>query len=221
MADGITIVTGANRGIGLELARLLHTQGVEVVATCRMASDGLIELGCRIEQLDVTDPASVKAFARRITDPVQLLINNAGVLRHDDVESLDFADIELQITTNALGPLRVTTALLDRFAPEARVVFVSSHMGSLQDAVEGGGMYGYRMSKAAANMAARCLSHDLRERQIAVRTIHPGFVRTRMTDNLGRVHPTKAALKLLQQVDTLTLETTGQFVGPDGEALPW
>lgn len=213
------IVTGANRGIGLRLARLLVERGDEVTGTCRMASDGLIELGVRIEQLDLTDPVSIEAFARRIDEPVDLLINNAGVLDHDDVDSLDFDGIRRQFEVNALGPLRVTSALMPRLAEGSKVAFVSSHMGSVHDAFEDGRMYGYRMSKAALNMAARCLAHDLRLRGVTVGIFHPGFVRTDMTNNLGHLSPLASAKRLLAHIDDLGPDQTGRFVGTEGEDI--
>lgn len=214
------IVTGANRGIGLRLARLYSERGDDVIATCRMASDGLIALGVRIEQLDLADPPSIEAFARRVEQPVDLLVNNAGMLVRDDLHTLDFDAVERQIRVNAVGPLRVTHAVADKLAHGSRVAFVSSHMGSLEDAIEDGRMYGYRMSKAALNMAARCLAHDLRDRGVTVGIFHPGFVRTGMTNKLGPIGPLEAALRLMGHIDALTPERTGCFCGPEGETIP-
>ncbi|MBK6847115.1 MAG: SDR family oxidoreductase [Proteobacteria bacterium] len=216
------LVTGANRGIGLELCCQLAARGDTVVATCRRASPALAALGVRVEEgVDVGDEASVAALARRLgTLRLDLLINNAGVLAHETLEALDLAGVRRQFEVNALGPLRVTLALLGHLGPGAKVGLVSSRMGSIGDNSSGGN-YGYRMSKAALNMAGVSLAHDLRPRGIAVAILHPGYVRTDMTGGSGHVDPPEAARGLLQRLDELTLESSGGFWHANGERLPW
>lgn len=216
------LVTGANRGIGLELCRQLAGRGDAVVATCRRASPALAALGVRVEEgVEVGDGASVAALARRLgTLRLDLLINNAGVLAHETLESLDLASVLRQFEINALGPLRVTLALLGHLGAGAKVGLVSSRMGSIGDNSSGGN-YGYRMSKAALNMAGVSLAHDLRPRGIAVAILHPGYVRTDMTGGSGHVDPPEAARGMLRRLDELTLESSGGFWHANGERLPW
>ena len=127
---------------------------------------------------------------------------------------------------NALGPLRVTQALLDRLGPGSKVAIITSRVGSIGENFTGG-LYGYRMSKAAANMLGICLARDLAKRRIAVICLHPGSVRTEMTRGLtggvvgDLVEPADAARGLLARIEELTIETTGTFRHANGETLPW
>ncbi len=215
------VVTGGNRGIGLELCRELVRRGDEVIATCRGGAGGLEGLGVRVEAgVDVADEASVKALAGRLEgERVDVLINNAGVLTHEDLNSLDFGRIERQMAINAYGPLRVTHALLGNLDAGSKVIIVTSRMGSIEDNTSGR-YYGYRMSKAAVNMAGMSLSHDLRPRRIAVGILHPGMVATGMTGHNG-IPAADSARMLIERVDALTLETSGVFWHANGERLPW
>ncbi len=219
---GTCVITGANRGIGLELCRQLRARGRDVVAWCRRSSPALDELDVVVhEGVDVTDDASVAAAAARLEDTsVELLVNNAGILTRESLDDLDFGRIRHQLEVNALGPLRVTAALLPRLGPGSKVAVVTSRMGSIADNTSGS-RYGYRMSKAAVNAAAKSLAVDLRPRDIAVAILHPGFVRTDMTGHTGMVEPEESARGLLARIDALSLETTGTFWHMDGEVLPW
>jgi NAD(P)-dependent dehydrogenase (short-subunit alcohol dehydrogenase family) len=216
------LVTGANRGIGLELCRQLAARGDQVIAVCRKAGPDLDKLGVRVEQgVDVADADSVKALARRLEGvSLDLLVNNAGVLGHEGLDHLDFEAIRRQFEVNALGPLRVTAALLPLLSKGSKVAIVSSRMGSIADN-SSGGSYGYRMSKAAVNAAGRSLANDLAMRGIAVVILHPGFVRTAMTGHNGMVDPPESARGLLARIDELGLESTGRFMHMSGEELPW
>jgi NAD(P)-dependent dehydrogenase (short-subunit alcohol dehydrogenase family) len=218
----IAVVTGANRGIGLELARQLHARGMSVVAVCRRTSAELDALGVRVEQgIDVADPASREELARRLgRDDIALLVNNAGVLRSDALDSVGLQDLRAQIEVNAVAPLFVTQALRSRLARGAKVAMITSRMGSLADNGSGG-YYGYRMSKAALNAAGVSLAHDLKPQGIAVVMLHPGPVRTGMTGGHGSLDPPEAVRGLLARIDELTLETTGRFLHQNGDPLPW
>lgn len=216
-----TLVTGANRGIGLELCRQLQARGDHVIAACRNHSGELEQLGVQIESgVDITSDESVARLAELVPDRVDLLINNAGVLTRETIEDLSFERIRHQFEVNSLGPLRVTAALLPRLGQGSKVAIVTSRMGSIADNTSGS-RYGYRMSKAAVNMAGVSLAHDLRPRGIAVAILHPGFVRTRMTDNQGLIDAKESARGLLCRLDELTLEASGTFWHANGEALPW
>ena len=215
------LVTGANRGIGLELCRQLQARGDHVIAACRNVSPELAELGVRIEtEVDVASDVSVTRLAQRVDRPIDILINNAGILTNETIDDLSFERIRKQLEVNTLGPLRVTAALLPRLREGSKVVIITSRMGSIADNTSGS-RYGYRMSKAAVNMAGVSLAHDLRPRGIAVAILHPGFVRTGMTGHQGHVDPAESARGLLARIDELTLETSGTFWHASGEELPW
>lgn len=218
----VAVVTGANRGIGLELCRQLLERGRDVVAVCRKASPELEGLGVRLEQgVDVTDAEAVANLGRRLGGSnVDLLINNAGILRHEGLDSMDFGSIVRQFEVNALGALRVTHALLPRMKQGAKIALVTSRMGSMADNGSGGS-YGYRMSKAALNAAGVSLARDLEGRGIAVAILHPGYVKTDMTGRHGNVEASDAARGLLARIDELTLQTSGRFRHANGEDLPW
>lgn len=213
------VVTGANRGIGLELTKIFKARGDDVIGACRSPSAELEGLGVRIEALDVTDEASVAAFAERV-DGVDILVNNAGVLSQETLDNLDADRIRRQFEVNALGPLRVTAALRPKLKQGGKVAIVTSRMGSITDNTSGS-MYGYRMSKAAVNMAGKSLAQDLKGNGVAVALLHPGFVRTDMTGGNGMVDPDESAAGLVARIDELNLERTGTFWHANGEALPW
>jgi NAD(P)-dependent dehydrogenase (short-subunit alcohol dehydrogenase family) len=217
-----TVITGANRGIGLELARQCAARGDSVVAVCRTSSPELDRLGLRVEDgIDVTSDEAVAGLAERLGDvEVHLLVNNAGILRRTDLEDLDFETCRQQFEVNALGPLRVTRALLSRLARGAKVALITSRMGSIDDNTSGS-HYAYRMSKAALNIAGVSLARDLREREIAVAILHPGYVRTGMTEGRGFIDADESAAGLLARIDELSLETSGGFWHMNGERLPW
>lgn len=218
------VITGANRGIGLELARQLRERGFAVIAVCRSRSPELDALEVRIEEgIDITDRVGLEDLAARLEDTgVDLLVNNAGLLVPSKLATIedDLDDWRAQYEVNALAPLRVTRALLDRLTDGGKVVIISSRVGSIADNTSGGA-YAYRMSKAAANMAGVTLAHDLAERKIAVGLLHPGYVRTGMTGNQGHVDPDEAAAGLIERIDELGMETTGSFHHANGETLPW
>lgn len=219
------VVTGANRGIGLELCRQLRERGEQVVGVCRRESQDLQTLDVTVRSgVDVGDPDSVADLAGKLpAGGVDALINNAGVMSRQSLGEIDaqaIAAMEQQFRVNALAPVLVTQALLERFNQGAKVGIVTSRMGSIADNTSGG-HYGYRMSKAAVNMAGVSLAHDLLQRGIAVALLHPGFVRTDMTGHNGQIDPPEAASGLLRRLDELTLETTGGFWHANGERLPW
>ncbi len=216
------LVTGANRGIGLELCRQLVDKGWDVIGTSRGPAPALEELGVRVEMLDVADEESIDALARRLSNGTRLdlLINNAGCAEKSTLEDLNTPGMRKQFEVNALGPIRLTWALLPVLGQGSKVAMITSRMGSIGDN-SSGGHYGYRMSKAALNAGSVSLAQDIREQGIAVGILHPGFVKTGMTGGRGDVTPDVSASRLLERIDELSLETTGTFRHANGEDLPW
>jgi len=216
------VVTGASRGIGLELARQLGARGEDIIAAVRSPSQALLETGCEVaEGVDVSDDSGVQRLLDALKGRrVDVLINNAGILISDTLESVNFDDAMRQYAVNALGPVWVTRALLGQMGEGGKIGIVTSRVGSIGDNASGGN-YGYRMSKAAANMAAVNLSIELKGRGIAVAALHPGYVRTEMTGGHGSISAEAAARGLLLRLDELTMETTGTFWHADGQQLPW
>ncbi|MDZ7644633.1 MAG: SDR family oxidoreductase [Woeseiaceae bacterium] len=215
------LITGGGRGIGLELCRLYRERGASVIAACRRRNADLEALDVRvIEGIDVTSDEAVAGLARDVGDgTLDILVNNAGILYRDGFDELDYDGMVEQYRVNALGPLRVTRALVGSLKKNAKVGIVSSRVGSIADNSSGGN-YGYRASKAAVNMIGTNLSHDLGRRGIAVALLHPGFVATDMTGGSG-IAPAEAAAGLIERLDELTLETSGGFWHANGERLPW
>jgi NAD(P)-dependent dehydrogenase (short-subunit alcohol dehydrogenase family) len=217
------LVTGSNRGIGLEYCRQLQARGEQVIATCRQPSAELEALGVRIESgVDLTAEESIVNLVARLDGiPLDGLIHNAGILESTSLDALDPASVRRQFEVNALAPLRLTHALLPQLQRGSKLGLMTSRMGSIDDN-SSGGSYGYRMSKVALNMAGRSLAIDLRPRGIAVAILHPGLVRTRMVNfNAQGISPEQAVQGLLQRIDALTLETSGTFWHANGEMLPW
>lgn len=217
------LITGANRGIGYEYCRQLKVRGDHPIAICRTASEELKQLGIQIEEgVDITSDASVSDLRTRLGDiAIDVLINNAGILKRVTLEDLDFDSIRQQFEVNALGTLRVTHALLPNLKAGSKIVLMTSRMGSITDNTSGSS-YGYRMSKVALSMAGKSLAHDLKPRGITVAILHPGLVQTRMTNfTAGGITPEASVKGLLARIDELTLENSGSFWHANGEILPW
>jgi NAD(P)-dependent dehydrogenase (short-subunit alcohol dehydrogenase family) len=217
------LITGANRGIGLEYCRQLQARGDTVVAVCRTPSPELVALGVRIEAgIDLTDGAAIADLVERLGPlAIDVLILNAGLLERTSLENLDVDSLRRQFEVNALAPLRLTRALLGHLSEGAKVILMTSRMGSIDDN-SSGGAYGYRMSKVALNMAGKSLAIDLRPRGIAVALLHPGMVRTRMTGFSDQGISTEESVHgLLERIDALRLETSGSFWHANGQELPW
>lgn len=223
------LVTGASRGLGLEFARSWLARGAHVIATARnlATSEELAALqkehpeALRLYQLDVRDDRSIEQLAGAVGNTqLDLLINNAGVLHVETLSNMDFALVLEQFRVNALGALQVTHALLGNLADGARVVNVTSRMGSLDDNTSGG-YYGYRMSYAAQNMATRSLAVDLKSRGITVIAMHPGMVQTDMTRGFGMLTATESVAGMNEVIAALAPEQTGLFLHYQGTTLPW
>jgi len=215
------LITGANRGIGLEVASRLQQRGDAVTVLCRRSSNELEKLGVEIiDGVDVCDPDALEMAAGKLKGrSIDWLINNAGILERTSLDKMDFEAMERQFRVNALGPLRVTAALRDSLSSGSRVFIVTSRMGSIEDNTSGGS-YGYRMSKAAVNMAGKSLSVDLKDAGIGVYLLHPGWVATDMTQGTG-IAVEESAAGLVRTMDSLDLEQSGTFWHQEGYELPW
>lgn len=216
------VVTGSNRGIGLELCKQLVARGDHVFAACRTESPELAKAGVKVVRgVDVTSDAGAGELRSALAGKhVDVLLHNAGILIGDALDELDFDAMRRQYEVNALGPLRLTRALLPNVGKGSKIAFVSSRAGSIGDN-RSGGTYGYRMSKAALNVAAVSLARDLAPRGVMVAVLHPGFIRTAMTGHHGNDDPPVAARGLLARIDELTPERSGRFFHANGEELPW
>jgi NAD(P)-dependent dehydrogenase (short-subunit alcohol dehydrogenase family) len=215
------LITGCNRGIGLELCRQLHERGDDVIGACRTASDELRSIGIRIiDGVDVGEDAGVSRLAEALgNEAIDVLVNNAGILRSDSLETVDFDSMLEQYRINTIGPLRVTRALLGNLHSGSKVGIVTSRVGSIEDNGSGNN-YGYRCSKTAANMVGVNLHHDLSPKGIAVLLLHPGLVATDMTGGTG-VSPADSARGLIARLDELSLASSGEFRHAEGYTLPW
>ena len=216
------LITGTNRGIGLEYCKQLQAKGETVIAVCRQPSAELKNLGVKIESgIDVTSDKSVSELAQRLAgSSIDVLINNAGIIEANSLDNLDFESLERQFQVNAIAPLRVTKALLPLIPKGGKIILMTSRMGSIEDNTSGG-FYGYRMSKTALSMAGKSLAEDLKPRQISVGILHPGMVQTRMTDFSG-ITTTESVQGLLKRIEELNLDNSGTFWhGVKGEILPW
>ena len=217
------LVTGASRGIGLDLVRQVHARADDVIATCRTRTPELDAVGCRVvDGIDVVSDDVGAALLEALGDgqPVDVVVNNAGLARWDTLETIDVDAARQELEVNALGPLRVTLALLPRLVPGAKIALISSKAGSIGDGPSGRN-YGYRMSKAALNMLGANLAADLAPRGIHVGVFHPGFVRTEMTQGGGNVDPPESAAGLIRQIDALDASRSGRFFHADGSEVAW
>ena len=220
------IVTGANRGIGLELARQLAARGDTVIATARApeSATDLNALGVQVEPLDVTDPKSIAAFAKKLKGTaVDLLVHNAAVgVAGPAVEKVAAEDVEDHFRANALGPLLVTQALLPNLRAGERklVVAISSGLGSIEEN-SSGGWVAYRISKTALHQVMRTLSAELSEDGLSFVLISPGWVRTRMGGQGAPLAPEDSVKSVLKVIDRLTPKDTGKFFSERGREIAW
>ena len=226
------VVTGANRGIGLELARQLLARGDDVEALTRKPAEAdelrkLCEASSgrgRVHPCDVADDASVRAAAAAIGDvAVDVLVNNAGVMgKMQSLEELDLDDVTRTFDANALGPIRVTRALMRQLmkGTTRKVASITSGMGSIGDNTRGGA-YGYRMSKAALNMATRSMSLDYGDAKLIAVVMNPGWVQTDMGGGGAPTPVHESVGKMIRIIDELTLAQSGTFLDYNGGTRPW
>lgn len=232
------LITGANRGIGLELTRQYAAEGWDVIATCRKpeAATDLATLAegqssIEVHALDVTDESAVRALSEELKDrAIDVLFNNAGVLstrgpdaqrQHVAFGDSDYDEWVRVFRVNALGAMIVSEAFVEHVAAsdQKKIVATTSRMGSITE--NGGGYYSYRSTKAALNSIMRGLSRDLAGRGISVAVYHPGWVQTDMGGPSATVPVAESAAGLRARVAELSLETSGRFRNFDGAEIPW
>lgn len=223
------LITGANRGIGLEFTRQYAADGWTVYATLRdPAKAGPLEEvrgDVSVAALDVTDGASVSALAERMRGvALDLLINNAGFYGPRGVRlgSLDYATWMQVLNTNTLGPIRVTEAFLDhlRAGRQKKIIAMTSKVGSIADNTSGG-TYFYRSSKTALNAAMKSVSIDLSGEGFIAAVLHPGWVKTEMGGPGALITPEQSVTGMRAVIDGLTPADSGRFLNYDGREIPW
>jgi NAD(P)-dependent dehydrogenase (short-subunit alcohol dehydrogenase family) len=214
------LITGANRGIGLEFARQYAADGWEVIATARQASPELERLGVRIELLDVGDFAAVEGFPDRIGAPLDLFIANAGVSGPQRIDSAEAAAEWQRVhAVNAVAPTLLAERLAPRMAAGGKMAAVTSRMGSVADG--SGGYLAYRSSKAALNAAWHNLALDLAPLGIAMILFHPGWVKTDMGGPNAQVEPAESVAGMRRVIEELRPAQSGGFVDYRGDPIPW
>ena len=218
------LVTGAGRGIGLELCGFLSRRGHRVVATVRdLAGAGALEaLGLTVERLDVQSDASVEALAtRRAGKNLDILVNNAGVAAWSGLQDTTTEELLRLYDINAVGPLRMARAFLPALRrSRGRIFHLTSKMGSMGDGPSGGA-YAYRMSKAALNMASANLAAELQGSGVSSVVLHPGWVRTTMGGPGAPLSVETSAAALAELIERTGLEATGAFLNYGGQPIPW
>ena len=231
---GTKLIIGADRGIAHAMSRHLHARGEVVLAGCLGAGDDLAELGIVVEPgVDGTSDEAITGLAKRLEQQgtrLDWLVNVAGVMGLDTLDTVDYEDVRRQFEINTIGPLRVVRELRGLLGEGSKVGILTSRVGSLGDNSSGGD-YAYRISKAAANMVALNLHHDPSKFGIAVQALHPGMVMTHLLDVVdpeqmeryasAYVSPEEAAAQLVAVLDALTPDTAGRFQHANGSFLPW
>jgi NAD(P)-dependent dehydrogenase (short-subunit alcohol dehydrogenase family) len=214
------LVTGANRGIGLEFASQYSLNGWNVIATARQSSRELNALNARVEALDLADAGEVAAFPARIEIPLDLFIANAGTNEPMNTEGAANArSWETMMMINVIAPYQIAKALLRQMAPGGKMIAISSGMGSIAD--NGGGWVPYRTSKAALNMAWSCLALEARELGIACVLLSPGWVKTRMGGAGAEITTNDSVTAMRALIDRVSIEDSGSFLRRNGSQLSW
>ncbi|KAI9184344.1 hypothetical protein H9P43_003397 [Blastocladiella emersonii ATCC 22665] len=222
------LITGANRGIGLNLAKQFHQHGFNVIGTSRNTEPAAVEelstVAAAVLQLDVSDNASIEGLATRVrgvVDHLDVVVNNAGIFESDELGKLTPETFTRQFQINTIAPALVSQAMLPllRASPRkesAKVIQITSRMGSIADN-SSGTYYGYRASKAALNMVNKTLACDAKD--VTFIALHPGYIQTRMTAGKGDMGPEECAAKLYEQIAKATIKDSGKFIHRDGFEL--
>ena len=223
--DQTVLITGANRGLGLEFARQYKAAGWTVIGTARnpARANELKGLNVQVVQLDVTDRDSIATMAATLDGRgVDMLINNAGIFpRVSEIEEVDADDYAQTLMVNTLGPVLVTQALMPnlRQGELKRVVNITSRLGSIE--LNSGNYYGYRESKSALNMFTATLAAELGPEGFICLAIHPGWVRTDMGGSTANLSPEQSVSAMRAVIDNLTSQDNGTYRGYNGDPVPW
>lgn len=219
------LVTGANRGIGLEFVRQLRASGRRVIGAARRpsAAPELCSLADRVVELDTAEDDSIAALPSRLGDePIDVLINNAGVGGEGKtLDSLTSAELASVFRVNSIGPMLVARAVVAGLRRGRRrlIVNISSILGSIE--AHQGGSYAYRASKAALNMMTVGLAKELKPEGFCCVTVHPGWVRTDMGGPNAPLAAPDAVASMLRVFEGLAVQDSGRFLNYDGTGLPW
>ena len=221
----VVLITGANRGLGLEFARQYAAEGWTVIGTARRPADAddLNALNVETRELDVTDRDSIAALAASLEGrAIDMLINNAGIFpRVNEIERVDADDYAQTLMVNTLGPVLVTQALMPnlRKGELKRIVNITSQLGSIE--MNSGGFYGYRESKSALNMFTKTLAAELGPDGFICLAIHPGWVRTDMGGASASLSPEESVSAMRSVIDNVTADDNGAYRGYNGNAVAW
>lgn len=223
------LITGANRGLGLEFVKQYAMSNYEVIACTRKLTkkDDLHKLqlaykNISIYALDVKNFLSIDQFSKTFKKPIDILINNAGVYPDSSIDHIDYEAWLDAFKINTLAAFKITRAFLPHLKKGdlKKVASLTSKMGSIDDN-SGGSEYLYRSSKTALNMVMKSLSIDLKPYDLALITLHPGWVRTDMGGPNGLIDAVESVAGMKHQIDKLSIKTTGQFIAYDGKKIPW
>jgi NAD(P)-dependent dehydrogenase (short-subunit alcohol dehydrogenase family) len=214
------LITGGNRGIGLEFARQYLADGWEVIATARQSSPELDALDVRVEPLDLADREAVAAFPSKVEASLDLFIANAGTSQPMNTQGADNArEWQSMMMVNAIAPYQLGKALLPRMAQGAKMVAISSGMGSIAE--NSGGWVPYRTSKAALNMAWNSLALDAKPRGVTAVVLSPGWVQTRMGGAGAEITTEESVIDMRALIDRLAIADTGKFLRRSGLEIAW
>jgi NAD(P)-dependent dehydrogenase (short-subunit alcohol dehydrogenase family) len=223
------LITGANRGLGLEFVEKYAADEYEIIACTRKINkkDDLHELQANfknisIYKLDVVNFSSIDQFAKSLKKPIDILINNAGIYPDSSIDHVDYKVWLDAFKINTLAAFKMTQTFLPHLKKGQlkKVASLTSKMGSIDDN-SGGGEYLYRSSKTALNMVMKSLSIDLKPYGLSLITLHPGWVRTDMGGPNGLIDVEESVTGMKRQIDKLSIKTSGQFIAYDGKKIPW
>ena len=223
------LITGTNRGLGLEFVKQFAIEGYQVIACTRKINkkDELHQLQEKFKtisicKLDIANFSSIDQFAKLFKKPIDILINNAGIYPDSSVDHVDYKSWLDAFKINTLAAFKMTEAFLPHLKKGQlkKIASLTSKMGSIDDN-SGGGEYIYRSSKTALNMVMKSLSIDLKPYDLSVITLHPGWVRTDMGGPNGLIEVDESVAGMKHQIDKLTIRTSGQFIAYDGKKIPW
>ena len=226
------LITGTNRGIGLEFVKHYLKNNEKVIATYRNKNSvkDLLELknttsNLSLVELDVSNPNSINEFASKITDqPIDTFINNAGVFgpRNNEFGNFNAKEWLDVFNINTIAPLLITQKILKnlRLGKNKKLVFISSKVGSIEENT-GGGMYIYRSSKTALNQVIKSLSIDFKDENFIAAALHPGWVQTDMGGPNALIDKKTSVKGMAEVIDSLVLKNSGSFYNYDGSSIPW